>query len=64
MKEPWNSEKCAEYLGVKKRYFMENIAPQVGFPQRRRYPTMTGLSRPQWDAQEVRDWYEKNSVYA
>lgn len=60
MVQLWNSDDCAEWFRCTQRHFMEKIAPQPGFPTRFSYPTVSGRSRPVWDAESVRQWTEKN----
>lgn len=56
----WNSDDCAEFFRCTQRQFVERVAPQVGFPARQHYPTITGRSRPLWDAEAVQEWAAKN----
>jgi hypothetical protein len=50
----WDAEVCAQYLGVAKTYFLNEIKPHPKFPKPSRLPTASGnRTHPRWRAMDV-----------
>lgn len=57
----WDTERCAQYLGVSTRQFDERVSKTPGFPAPYRFPTVTGgKSKPRWESQDIFEWVKQH----
>ena len=59
-KKLWDIQDCADYFGVSKAHFSDNLSNHHSFPEPLKLPSETGKRQHRrWYAAEVIQWAEK-----
>lgn len=53
----WDAKRCAEYLGVTEKHFVDKLSKCYGFPTAIQLPSSTGTrGQKRWHAKDITEW--------